>query len=501
MILELIIILLYTLCLSVLLLFAITQVILFYKFLGSRYELISNRRSPYTLRDNLPMVTVQLPIYNEQNVVHTLIEQVAQLSYPKDRLEIQVLDDSTDNTTSIIQVLVAKLRSQGLLIVHRHRTHRKGFKAGALKEGLKEAKGEFIAIFDADFLPQSDWLLRTMPYFSESKIGIVQTRWGHSNRNHSILTRVQAFALDLHFSLEQMGRQGLGVFMNFNGTAGIWRKSCILEAGNWSGNTLTEDLDLSYRAQLKGWRMTYRPDIITPAELPQTVSAARSQQFRWNKGGAQNFKQLWRRLWKVKKLSLKEKIFGTAHLFSSSLFFLVLVLILLSIPLLWIKNRHPEWTYIFYLLQSFGVTTLLLLWAYTGSYKMINSDCNRSWAAAVFDFIFFFTLAIGLSANNAVAVIQGHLGIVTPFVRTPKINAKALKTGHKTPFSRVNYAHRGVSFAVVLEFLLMVYAVFGIFVATRLGDQGDYGLTPFHMLCVLGFGYLFIKGIFEGLKH
>lgn len=501
MILEHLIILLYTLCLFTLLLFAITQVILFYKFLRSRQELIRSGRIPYTLRDDLPMVTVQLPIYNEQNVVRTLIEQVAQLSYPKDRLEIQVLDDSTDNTTSIIRELVANLRSEGVLIVHHHRTHREGFKAGALKEGLKEANGEFIAIFDADFLPQRDWLLRTMPYFQEPRIGIVQTRWGHSNRNHSILTRVQAFALDLHFSLEQMGRQALGVFMNFNGTAGIWRKSCILEAGNWSGTTLTEDLDLSYRAQLKGWRITYRPDIITPAELPQTVSAARSQQFRWNKGGAQNFKQLWRRLWKEKRLSVKEKIFGTTHLFSSSLFFIVLVLILLSIPLLWIKNRHPEWTYIFYLLQSFGVTTVLLLWAYTGSYKIINSDHNRTWASAVFDFIIFFTLAIGLSANNALAVIQGHLGIVTPFVRTPKINTRPLKNDYKTSFTRVNYSSKQRSFAAVLEFLLMIYAVYGIFVAARLGDQGDYGLAPFHMLCALGFGYLLIKGIFEGLKH
>ncbi len=506
MILELLIVLIYAVCLLTLLLFAITQVLLFHKFLDSRNQTKENQLTPYNLKDDLPKVTIQLPVYNEQNVINSLLKHVAAIEYPRDRLEIQVLDDSTDDTTKIIKSLVASLRTQGIPINHLHRTNREGFKAGALKEGLKQATGEFIAIFDADFLPQEDWLLRSMPYFNQKDIGVVQTRWGHINRKESILTRVQAFALDLHFSLEQMGRQASGVFMNFNGTAGIWRKSCILDAGNWSGTTLTEDLDLSYRAQLKGWKIVYRPEIITPAELPQTVQAARSQQFRWNKGGAQNFRQLWRTLWGSEQLNLKEKIFGTAHLFSSSLFFIVLLLILLSIPLLWIKNSHPQWTWIFYLFQAFGLTTLLLVWAYTGAYKMINTERKLSWGRAFYDFVVFFTLAIGLSANNAIAVIQAHLGVITPFVRTPKFNPRASSEskqttdkGPGTP-TMAYYSSSGQFFPAALELFLMIYAFGGLWLAANMGPKGDYGLAPFHLLCILGFGYLFIKSIFAKSK-
>lgn len=506
MILELSIVLIYAVCLLTLLLFAITQVILFYKFSGSIKQLSQNQILPLTADDDLPYVTIQLPVYNEQNVVKALLEHVSAIDYPKERLEIQVLDDSTDETTSIIVEMVAKLRATGIPISHLHRTNREGFKAGALKAGLTQAKGEFIAIFDADFLPQSDWLLRSMPYFNDPKIGVVQTRWGHLNREQSILTRVQAFALDLHFSLEQMGRQANGVFMNFNGTAGIWRKSCIEDAGNWSGKTLTEDLDLSYRAQLKGWRMVYRPDIITPAELPETVQAARSQQFRWNKGGAQNFKQLWRPLWQNDQINLKEKIFGTAHLFSSSLFFLVVLLILLSPPLLWIKNSHPDWAWIFYFFQAFGLITLLLLWAYTGAYKMINASQKMSWGRAIFDFLVFFTLAIGLSANNAIAVIQGHLGVVTPFVRTPKYNTQSVAhngvtQGNLATKPTIYKSSKGQFYPAALELLLMIYALMALFLASKMGPDGDFGLAPFHLLCVLGFGYLLIKSIFTRSKN
>jgi cellulose synthase/poly-beta-1,6-N-acetylglucosamine synthase-like glycosyltransferase len=499
MIWEVVIVLIYAICLLTVLLFAITQVFLFLKFREARSQVIKNELSAFSLNDHLPRVTIQLPLYNEQNVVQALLEHVAAIEYPRDRLDIQVLDDSTDDTSALVQSLVAEFSARGIEMIHLKRNNRDGFKAGALKAGLTQAKGEFIAIFDADFLPQRDWLLRSMPYFNDAKIGVVQTRWGHINRKNSILTRVQAFALDLHFSLEQMGRQASGVFMNFNGTAGIWRKSCIEDAGNWSGTTLTEDLDLSYRAQLKGWEIVYRPDIITPAELPQTVQAARGQQFRWNKGGAQNFKLLWRPLWRNKEISFKEKLFGTAHLFSSSLFFLVLLLIVLSVPLLWIKNSHPGWTWIFYLFQVFGLTTLLLMWAYTGSYKLINTAQNVSWPAAIVDFIIFFTLAIGLCANNAIAVIQGHLGVVTPFVRTPKFNPGAHKRDQGTkPWA--NYSSGGQFFPAALEFSLMIYGIFGILLASQMGPNGDFGLAPFHLLCVLGFGYLFIKGIFTGSK-
>ena len=504
MILESLIVLVYALCLLILLLFALTQVYLFYQFKINRKVFFETRLSPFSTSQELPRVTVQLPIFNEYNVIERLLNKVTQLEYPRHLLEIQVLDDSTDQTSSLLAQLVADYKAQGVPIIHLKREHRTGFKAGALKAGLEVATGEFIAIFDADFLPEKDWLLRTLPYFDRPDVGIVQTRWGHLNAEYSILTRVQAFALDLHFGLEQIGRQASGVFMNFNGTAGIWRKSCILDAGNWSGKTLTEDLDLSYRAQLKGWRMSYRPDIITPAELPETVRAAKGQQFRWNKGGAQNFRNLWRPLWQSKNLSLKEKIFGTAHLSSSSLFFLVLLILLLSIPLLWIKNSHPQWQWIFYLFQGFSLTTILLLWSYTGAYKYLNNQKSLSWARAIYDFIRFFVLAIGLSANNARAVLQGHFGIVSPFVRTPKFN-RTEKSSIKAPLKSVKATAVEQKKPKVLatdlggpllDLLLMIYGLFGLWLGFVVGDGGDFGLMPFHLLAAMGFAYLFFKSIF-----
>ena len=231
-----------------------------------------------------------------------LLDNISQLKYPSEKLEIQVLDDSTDESLESTAAKIKVLQEKGIDIHHICRTNRKGFKAGALKEGLEIAKGEFIAIFDADFLPKEDWLLQTVPYFKDDKIGVVQTRWSHINKKYSTLTKVQAFALDAHFTLEQVGRNSKGHFINFNGTAGIWRKKCIYDAGNWEGDTLTEDLDLSYRAQLKNWKFKYLENIETPAELPVVISATRSQQFRWNKGGAENFQKMIKQVLKTKHI-------------------------------------------------------------------------------------------------------------------------------------------------------------------------------------------------------
>ena len=233
--------------------------------------------------EKIPTITTQIPLYNELNVAERVIRAAAAMDYPAGKHEVQVLDDSTDESLKSTAAKIKGLQEKGLDIHHICRTNRQGFKAGALKEGLKIAKGEFIAIFDADFLPKEDWLLRTVPYFKEAKIGVVQTRWSHINKNYSTLTKIQAFALDAHFTLEQVGRNSKGHFINFNGTAGIWRKACIYDAGNWEGDTLTEDLDLSYRAQLNNWEFKYLEHVETPAELPVVISAARSQQFRWNK--------------------------------------------------------------------------------------------------------------------------------------------------------------------------------------------------------------------------
>ncbi|HKK12195.1 MAG TPA: cellulose synthase family protein, partial [Flavobacteriaceae bacterium] len=318
---ESFIILVYTVAIILIFMYALAQLNLLHNYLSAKKSNNNDcEKFDFSNPDEIPFVTIQLPVYNEMYVMDRLLDNIAKMDYPKDKLEIQVLDDSTDETVNTTREHIQKLKQTGLDINHITRTDRSGFKAGALKEGLKIAKGEFIAIFDADFLPNKNWLKRTIPYFKDEKIGVVQTRWGHLNRNYSLLTKIQAFALDAHFTLEQVGRNSKGHFINFNGTAGVWRKTCILDAGNWEGDTLTEDLDLSYRAQLKNWKFKYLEDVETPAELPVVISAARSQQFRWNKGGAENFRKMLMRIIKSHDISTKTKIHGLLHLLNSSMF-------------------------------------------------------------------------------------------------------------------------------------------------------------------------------------
>jgi len=307
MILETVIIVIYTISLIIIFAYSLSQLNLLFNYLRAQRKkddaVLFNFKDPA----QIPFVTIQLPVYNELYVMERLLDNIALLDYPADKLEIQVLDDSTDESFETTRNHIKRLSDKGLDIKHVTRTDRSGFKAGALKEGLKVAKGEFIAIFDADFLPEPNWLQRTVPYFKDRNIGVVQTRWGHINRDYSLLTKVQAFALDAHFTLEQVGRNSKGHFINFNGTAGLWRKQCIEDAGNWEGDTLTEDLDLSYRAQLKNWKFKYLEDVETPAELPVVISAARSQQFRWNKGGAENFQKMSRKVLTSKTISPKKQ--------------------------------------------------------------------------------------------------------------------------------------------------------------------------------------------------
>ena len=278
-----------------------------------------------------PKVTIQLPIYNERHVVERLIDQITQLDYPADLLEIQVLDDSTDETKELIAHKVQQYRNKGIDIVHIIRTKRTGYKAGALGDALPLAKGEFIAIFDADFLPRPDFLQKLMPRFDDPTIGVIQTRWEHLNEQYSLLTKVQALLLNIHFVIEQVGRTQGNLFLQFNGTGGIWRKKTILDAGGWRADTLTEDLDLSYRAQLKGWLIKYFPDVGAPAELPGEIHGLKSQQYRWMKGGAETAKLLLRPLWKSEQ-SLSVQIQGTAHLLTSSVFVAILIATIFSVP-------------------------------------------------------------------------------------------------------------------------------------------------------------------------
>jgi len=421
-----------------------------------------------------------------------LLKNISKIEYPKDKLEIQVLDDSTDESFKTTAAHIQILQQTGLDIKHVIRDDRKNFKAGALKEGLKVAKGEFIAIFDADFLPQKDWLKRTIPFFKDIEVGVVQTRWGHINRDYSVLTKIQAFALDAHFSLEQVGRNSKGHFINFNGTAGVWRKECIIDAGNWEGDTLTEDLDLSYRAQLKNWKFKYLEDVETPAELPVVISAARSQQFRWNKGGAENFRKM---MWKVLKnqdISAKTKVHGLLHLLNSTMFLNVFIVGVLSIPMLYIKNEYASLKMYFIVMSFFVLSTIIFFICYWFMYRKTYGTNLKSFVQYIIMFITFFSIAMGFSLHNSIAVIEGHLGKRSDFIRTPKFNINSLKDSWKGN----KYLTKNMSINVIFEGVLMLYFAFGLYSAFIVGDQGgDFGLFPFHLMLFLGFGYVFFKSL------
>jgi len=479
---------LYTLALLLVFFYSLAQLNLLFNYLKHKKKGTHGPLIDLSKKELVPYVTIQLPIYNEAYVVERLLENIAFMEYPKDRLEIQVLDDSTDASVEKTASLIKGLQDKGLDIVHVRRTNREGYKAGALKEGLAIAKGSLIAIFDADFLPQKDWLLQTVPHFGSEDIGVVQTRWGHINRNYSILTRIQAFALDAHFTLEQVGRNAQGHFINFNGTAGIWRKECILDAGNWEGDTLTEDLDLSYRAQLKNWRFKYLEEVETPAELPVVISAARSQQFRWNKGGAENFRKSVVKVLRAPHLSGKTKFHGVMHLLNSSMFLCVFLVGVLSIPMMYIKSVFVELAWVFQLTSFFIVSTIILFVCYWFTYRNIQGKGLEHFIQYIGLFFTFFTVALGFSLHNSLAVLEGHRGKRSEFVRTPKFNINSLKDSWKGN----QYLSKKISPNVLIEGVLMCYFLYGMYLAVPLND---FGLFPFHFMLFLGFGFVFFKSL------
>jgi cellulose synthase/poly-beta-1,6-N-acetylglucosamine synthase-like glycosyltransferase len=492
MILETIIIIIYSIALLLIFMYALAQLNLLLNYLSSKKIKDNSPTFDFSNPEEIPYITIQLPVYNEMYVMERLLDNIAKIDYPSDKLEIQVLDDSTDETVETTRAQIETLQATGLDIKHITRTDRTGFKAGALKEGLIVAKGEFIAIFDSDFLPQTDWLKRTVPYFKDENIGVVQTRWGHLNRNYSILTKIQAFALDAHFTLEQVGRNSKGHFINFNGTAGLWRKTCIIDAGNWEGDTLTEDLDLSYRAQLKNWKFKYLEDVETPAELPIVISAARSQQFRWNKGGAENFKKMMWRVLKSENISPKTKLHGLLHLLNSTMFLNVLIVGVLSIPMLYIKNEYMHLKPYFYVMSFFVVSSIIFFVCYWFMYKNIYGGGFKNFIQYIGMFFVFFSIAMGFSLHNSIAVLEGHLGKKSEFIRTPKFNIDSIKDSWK----KNKYIKKSISAHVIFEGILMLYFAFGMYSAFIVGDQGgDFGLFPFHLMLFLGFGYVFIKSI------
>ena len=494
MILEYIIIVIYSIALVLIFMYAIAQLNLLFNYLKARKKEDNAVKFDFNDPSEIPFVTIQLPVYNELYVMERLLKNISKLEYPREKLEIQVLDDSTDESLVTTAEQIKIIQEKGIDIQHIRRSNRKGFKAGALKEGLKTAKGEFIAIFDADFLPKSNWLYQTVPYFKNPKIGVVQTRWGHINRNYSTLTKIQAFALDAHFTLEQVGRNSEGHFINFNGTAGVWRKECIYDAGNWEGDTLTEDLDLSYRAQLKNWKFKYLVNVETPAELPVIISAARSQQFRWNKGGAENFQKMMRRVITSENIPIRTKVHSLLHLLNSSMFTCILLVAVLSIPMLYIKNEYAHLKNYFYMMSFFVISSLIFFVCYWHMFKNIYGGGFLKFIKYIGSFFTFFSIAMGFSLHNTIAVLEGHFGKKSEFVRTPKFNISTIKD----KWEKNKYIKKKPSIHVVLEGLLALYFVFGMYSAFIVGNQGgDFGLFPFHLMLFTGFSYVFFKSIFS----
>ncbi len=480
------IIIFYSIFLLFIFLFSLGQLHLTIHYLRGRKQ----RKENATPLVKYPMVTVQLPLYNEKYVAERLINCICRLDYPSERLEIQVLDDSTDETSTIVASLTAKYQRSGVNIQHIQRGNRKGFKAGALAHGLKLAAGEFIAIFDADFMPENDFLTRTLRAFDD-QTGVVQTRWGHLNREYSLLTRLQAFGLDAHFSIEQTGRSHAGSFINFNGTAGVWRRRCIEEAGGWSADTLTEDLDLSYRAQLKGWKFTYLEECISPAELPVIMPAIKSQQYRWNKGAAEtarkNLGQVFR-----SDLSLTGKVHALFHLLNSSVFICLLLAAVLSVPALWIKSIDPSFTPLFHAGIIFIAGFLSIAWFYWISVRATHKGKGKT-GYFLRTFPVFLIVSMGLSLHNGIAVAEGLLGIRSNFIRTPKFNI--LKRQDR--WQENSYITPKISITSVIEGLLMLYFLAAIGAGIL---WNDFGLMFFHGMLALGFGMVFYYSV-RPVKH
>ncbi|MEE8151901.1 MAG: cellulose synthase family protein [candidate division NC10 bacterium] len=434
-----------------------------------------------------PQVTVQLPIYNEQYVIQRLIETVARLDYPKDRLEIQVLDDSTDGTTAIATPLIDHYRRAGFDITLLHRTNRTGYKAGALKEGLEIARGEFIAIFDADFMPDPDFLLRTLPFFQDPGIAMVQARWGHINRDYSLLTLAQSFGIDGHFWVEQAARCWSGLFMNFNGTAGVWRRKAIDDAGGWQADTLTEDLDLSYRAQLKGWRMKFLPDVVCPAEVPVQIAAAKSQQHRWAKGSIQTAIKLVPRILKA-EIPLFTKYQAVFHLTNYMVHPLMLVVALSSPLLLWFDGFLSLREHLLAAAAVFSVATFGPSSMYLYAQKHLYPD----WKRRLRYFPSLLVFGTGVALNNTKAILEAFFRIDGAFVRTPKFG---IEKGSDT---WVDKRYRPpIPWLSLLEALLALYCIYGVYLFI---ERGTHLVDPFLLLYAAGFATVASMSLWETLR-
>ncbi len=437
--------------------------------------------------DALPHVTIQLPLFNEATVAVRLLEHVARLDYPRDRLEIQVLDDSTDETEALVRAAIRRFAddptTSDLDIVYIHRTDRTGYKAGALDNGLKSCKGELVAIFDADFLPQPSFVRSLVPHFSDAKVGMVQARWGHLNRAHSLLTRVQALMLDGHHLVENRARTAAGWLFNFSGTGGMWRKEAIFTSGGWQHDTLTEDLDLSYRAQMAGWKFVYREDVVTPAELPEDVSAFRAQQFRWAKGTVQTARKLMKRV-STSNLTLGQRVEAFFHLTPHFAYPLMVVLSVLLLPaLILMPATNPRTMLLIDLPLCIGTTGSLAAF-----YAMAEAAQGRGRIEAFKQLPALLALGAGLAPHLSKAVYEGLHTMAGEFVRTPKKGVGA-KGGQR---------YRAAADLPLVEIALCLVSL-GSSLASL--ETGHWFATPFALIFTFGYGYVATLVVAEQLAR
>jgi cellulose synthase/poly-beta-1,6-N-acetylglucosamine synthase-like glycosyltransferase len=437
--------------------------------------------------EDWPVVTVQLPIYNEMYVVDRLIDAVCALDYPREKLEIQVLDDSTDETREIVELAVRRHKERGFDISYLHRTDRVGYKAGALDAGLKVARGEFIAIFDADFVPGGDFLRRTVPYFNDEGIAVVQARWGHLNQGYSLLTKVQAIMLDGHFILEHGGRNRAGCFFNFNGTAGLWRRIAIDDAGGWQHDTLTEDLDLSYRAQLRGWRFLFLPDVVTPAEVPVEMNSFKSQQHRWAKGSIQTCRKVLPYVL-MADLPLKVKVEAFFHLTANFNYLLMIALSLLMFPAM-VVRYEMGWTEMLLIdIPLFAAATMSVF----NFYLISQREAYPDWKTRVKYLPVVMAIGIGLAINNTKAVLEALFGAPGEFTRTPKYGIER----RQDDWQHKKY-HQSMPIQPFIEVGFGLYFTMTVFYALA---NGIYGTLPFLILFQFGFLYLGLMSVLQQFR-
>ncbi len=431
--------------------------------------------------EELPRVTVQLPMYNEKYVVERLLDAICALDYPRDRLEIQVLDDSTDETTAIAARKVKEARAAGFDITLIHRENRTGYKAGALQNGLKSSTGDFVLIFDADFVPNPKILMESIHYFTDPEVALVQSRWGHINREYSALTEVQSIFLDGHFVMEHGARSRSARFFNFNGTAGIWRKEAILDAGGWQHDTLTEDLDLSYRAQLRGWRFIFLPNLVSPAELPVDMNAFKSQQHHWTKGAIQTCLKILPRVWRS-KVPLKIKVEATMHLTGNFCYLLMVVLAVMLLPSLYLRSYSTADLRPLLILDVPLFFTAML--SFLIFYTMAQVEQSSRWYTKILYVPMLVSVGVGLVLNNSCAVLEALLGKQSAFPRTPKYSVTSRKDGGK--WRKCDYK-TFMGFLPYVEVLIGLYFLLTAYLAFQ---KGAYLALP--LMLVFAGGTLYI---------